>query len=55
MRKMNSLVWNGKRYPAGKEIPESVYEQFIDFAYGRGDDGDTMKNENDQYLRSDKM
>ena len=38
MRKMNSLVWNGKRYSAGKEIPESVYEEFIDFAYGRGDD-----------------
>ena len=38
MRKMNSLVWNGKRYSAGKPIPESVYEDFIDFAYGRGDD-----------------
>jgi hypothetical protein len=38
MRQMNSLVWNGKRYSAGKPIPESVYEEFIDFAYGRGDD-----------------
>lgn len=35
---MKALIWHEKRYAAGKEIPESVYEQFIDFAYGRGDD-----------------
>ena len=30
------MNWKGKRYSAGQEISEWLYEDFIDFAYGRG-------------------
>jgi len=30
------MIWNGKRYGKGQIIPEAMYEEFIDRAYGTG-------------------
>ena len=44
-------------YTTGRSAKEKPLLRIciLSAAYGRGDDGDTMKNENDQYLRTDKM
>ena len=43
------MNWKGTRYRKGQEIPEDVYEDFIDIAYGRGENLKDTKLWKDSY------
>ena len=43
------MIWKGKRYSKGQEISEWMYEDFIDIAYGRGENLKDTKLWKDSY------
>ena len=43
------MIWKGKTYKAGQEISEWMYEDFIDIAYGRGENLKETKLWKDPY------